>query len=181
MVESGLTYDNPTKAVQGNKLAWRINEEADKLAAEAHQCEPLSQKTVFFPDSKIMVSINDRQIQGSVYESLTDHVHSPVLEEYLCSKFGWTKGQFHYIHWEAMEIYVKRLPPTKETKVIKLLMNWQNDNHQNHLFDRKNSNLCPACDKETEDHMHFLSCSDKILRRANKAAWNKVIRALKRM
>ena len=65
--------------------------------------------------------------------------------------------------------------------MIKLLMHWQNDNNQNHLFDNKKSDLCPACDKETEDHMHFLSCPDKILRKENKKAWNKVVKTLQRM
>ena len=61
-------------------------------------------------------------MHGFIYESLTEHVHGPVLEQYLCNKFHWTKEQFHTIHWEAMEIYVKRVAPTKATNIIKLVM-----------------------------------------------------------
>ena len=58
-----------------------------------------------------MVSIDGIQVHGSIYDSLQKHVHGPVLEQYLCAKFNWTKEQFDTIHWEAMEVYVKRVAP----------------------------------------------------------------------
>ena len=132
-------------------------------------------KEIFYPASGITATIKGQWIYGSIYQQLTDSVHSGPLKEYLCEKFGWNTDQFNSIDWEAMAAYTSKLDPVKETSVIKLVMNWQNDNHQNSLFYANKDNRCPACEHEIEAHMHFLSCTDPILRKANRPAWNKVI------
>ena len=136
---------------------------------------------MFYPASKIMVSINRGLVYGSIYQQLTESVHTGPIKEYLCRKFGWNNDQFNSIDWGAMEAYTSTLEPCKETNVIKLVINWQNDNHQNGLFYEKKVDICPACELVKEDHMHFLSCTDPILRGANRPAWNKVGATIKRL
>ena len=135
-------------------MAWRVNEEADRLVGKVG-ITGYTTEEFFFSESKVMVSVNQSQINGSVYDRLTEQVHAPVLEKYLCDKFWWSVEQLHSINWEAMGVYTSRLKPVKETNVIKLVMHWQNDNHQNGKFYKDKSNISPALQVEVEDHMHF--------------------------
>ena len=69
-------------------------------------------------------------------------------------------------------MYMTKLEGTRATNVIKLVMNWQNDNHQNELFYDK-PGICPACETVLEDHLHFLCCKDPVLYRLNTKAISK--------
>ena len=128
-----------------------------------------------------MVWIKESMVYGSIYDRLSFHVHSPPLISYLCTKFGWSVEQFETIDWDAMDSYIKGVSPTKETNITKLAMDWQNTNHQNNLFDKTKSNICPACNLVHESPMHFLSCSDPVLRSLNKKPWNKVVTIIKKL
>ena len=70
-------------------------------------------------------------------------------------KFGWNEETFDSIDWNAMRAYTRNLEGTKETNLIKLVMDRQNDNHQNNLFYGK-SGKCPACALEDKNHFHFI-------------------------
>ena len=80
-----------------------------------------------------------------------------------------------------MESYEKlgtNLDGTCATNVIKLLMNLQNDNHQNNLFYDKSGN-CPVCEHEHEEHLHFIWCQDPVLQKLNTKAVDKLLQSLK--
>ena len=72
---------------------------------------------------------------------------------------------------------MKKVQGIKATNIIKVVMNWQNDGHQNGLFYGTDAN-CPACGKATEDHLHFLRCTDPLLSRMNKRLISKLLKAL---
>ena len=164
--------EDPTKVINGNPLAWRLNEAVDQLVGE--ECVSMRKpgKEVFIPHSTIMVKLNGSMIYGSLYDRITESVHGPVLEEYMCTKYGWTREVLQSIDWDAMETFMNRQSGTRATNIIKLAHDWQNDNHQNSLFYKDKSSMCPACNLAEETHMHFLSCSDPILRRVNQRAWD---------
>ena len=123
-----------------------------------------------------MVEYGGSLIYGDLYERVTEGEHGPALRRYLQEKFGWSDEVFDTIGWEAMHSFVKDLEGTRETNIIKLLMNWQNDAHQNEIFYGKGGQ-CPACSK-TENHLHFISCQDPVLFRMNTASVNRVEKAL---
>ena len=118
---------------------------------------------IFLPACVVMVSIHGTRVYGSTYKQLTDSVHSTPLKQYLCNKFDWFNEQFHCVNWGAMESYMSSLTPCKETNVIKMVTNWQNDNNQNSLFYKDMDSICSACKLWYKDHMHFLSCPDPAL------------------
>ena len=125
-----------------------------------------------------MVEYQGAFIYGDIYDRVTEGEHGPALRHYLMDKFQWTDEVFDSIHWEAMKSYATNLEGTMETNVIKLLMDWQNDAHQNKIFYGKDG-LCPACFKQ-EDHMHFLACQDPILYKLNTGSISRVEGALRK-
>ena len=173
-IDNKLRTDS-TRVLQGNCLAWRLNTAVDQLAGDKCAEEIGNETESFFPPSKVMVLIADSMVYGSIYDRLTFVTHAKPMEEYLCKKFNWTKLQFDCIDWEAMGSFIKSVTPTKETNICKLVLNWQNDNHQRQLFNKKEDGVCPLCNVAHESHMHFLHCPDVPLRRANRKACNKVI------
>ena len=61
---------------------------------------------------------------------------------------------FNTIDWYAMHCYTKNISNTKNTNLIKYVMDWQNDNRWNELFTEKDG-VCSACGL-VEDHVHFI-------------------------
>ena len=169
---------NPKRKLQGNLLAWRLNEAADELAGlQRQKNEEVGE--VFFQEAVVMVSYRGFLIHGSIHDVVTEGEHGPPLRQYLKEKFGWSEDTFQCIDWEAMKVYTRRLEGSKETNLIKLVMNWQNDNHQNEFFYAKDG-VCPACQSIQEDHLHFISCRDPVLYRLNTECMNGVHRAMAR-
>ena len=179
-IEDKLKVD-PTRILQGNPLSWRLNAAVDLWAGKqcAQECQ-LTTET-FFPASVAMVTIGGSMVYGSIYDALVMHVHSPTLIHYLCTKFKWTEHQFNTIHWDAMESYINTVSTSQVTNISKLVMDWQNNNRQNNLFDKRNSELCPVCNLAQEDHMHYLHCSDPVIRSLNRQSWNKVVSTIRRL
>ena len=182
-IEDKLKLD-PTRVVKGNPLAWRLNEAMDELANT--QCrkdmrEGKKQAECFFPDSGAMVEVDNSMVYGSIYEAVKEQVHSKPLAEYLCNKFHWTAEEFQTIHWEAMGAFMAGTPPVIQTNVIKMVMDWQNNNRQNNKFDEKHSDVCPACELVHEGHLHYLCCSDPVMRRLNRGPWNAVINQIRKL
>ena len=58
--------EDPTKLLQGNRLAWRLNEAVDEMAGK--ECGALNglQKEVFIPQSIVMVEMQGLMIYGSI-------------------------------------------------------------------------------------------------------------------
>ena len=79
-----------------------------------------------------------------------------------------------------MKSFSKKVDGVRATNLIKLVMNWQNDNKQNELF-YSASPICPACNKEYEGHLHFLRCTDPVLRRLNTMAINTILTTMKKL
>ena len=75
---------------------------------------------------------------------------------------------------------MKSLSGPRITDVIKMVNKWQQDNHQSALFYEDKSPICPVCTLTEESHMHFIWCSDIVLRQANRKAWNKVVKVLQK-
>lgn len=119
-----------------------------------------------------MVRYQTNMIHGSMAECIVEGIHRPPLREYLRDKFGRTDKVFEYIDWNSMSTCVNNLEGTRATNVIKLVMNWQNNNHQNELFYSK-TGMCPACANVKEDHLHFLCCKEPVLHRLNTKATSK--------
>ena len=161
-----------------NKLSWRLNEYADKLAGNTREtvddCEE-----ILFPQAAVMVEHRAGFWYGSIMDRVVDIDHAIPLQNYLCDKFNWTEVVFHSIHWEAMGIYTKRLTGVANTNLTKFTMDWQNDNRQNETFYGK-SGKCPACLEEDEDHMHFVWCEDPVLRTMNARETHKVYSSMKK-
>ena len=127
-----------------------------------------------------MVRSGHHFIYGSLRESIIEQVHGPALQRYLCNKFHWSDEVFHMIDWSAMGSYMRRVDGVKATNIIKLVMNWQNDGHQNELF-YSTGGVCPACNNVVENHLHFLCCRDPVLSRMNVASTTRFYRAMKRV
>ena len=99
---------DPTRQLKGDPLAWRLNECVDELAGKERKQMKENGAEVFIPQSSIMVAIGGSMVYGSIYDRLTEKIHGPVLVEYMCEKFQWSKEVFHSIHWKAMEMYAKK-------------------------------------------------------------------------
>ena len=127
-----------------------------------------------------MVNYNNSMIYGSIGDQITEGEHGPPLKQYLMDKFVWNEAVFDSIDWDAIKTHMNNILPTTATNLIKLAMDWKNDNHQNELFYGK-SHICPACCVQEEDHMHFVCCQDPILFRLNTTAVNKLIQAMQKM
>ena len=61
--------EDPKRVLQGDKLAWQIIEEADRLAGIMHKEASTDQEAVFFSDSKVMVSIWDPDSWVNIWQS----------------------------------------------------------------------------------------------------------------
>lgn len=156
--------ESPGRKLAGNPLAWSINEAADQLAvqlADQQQVKEMTAEEKFFPESGVMVQYRGRMIHGNFYDTIPKGEHGPALQQYVMDKYSWTLEVFESIDWRATKSFVSTLAGTRETNVIKLLIDWQNDAHQNDLFYEKGGTW-PACSTEQEDHLHFLSCKDKV-------------------
>ena len=84
------------RVVQGNPLAWRLNEAADELArVQRLKDEPMEE--IFFGEAVVMVSYRNSYIYGSIEDSITEGEHGPPLQEYLMEKYMWDEKTFSNI------------------------------------------------------------------------------------
>ena len=49
------------------------------------------------------------------------------------------------------------------------------------MFDKKRSELCPVCEMVQEESLHYLSCSDSVIRQLNCQSWNKVLVTIRKL
>ena len=80
-----------------------------------------------------------------------------------------------------MERYMASLLVVRETNVVKLVHNWQNDGHQKHLHSEgEETPECPVCGKY-EHHYHFFYCKNSQMTQQYNKCRDTFIKAHKKM
>ena len=87
---------NPQREIQGNEIAWRLNEAVDQLAGQ----QQMQNKTIqeVFKEAGVMVQHGNSFLYGNIYAQVTEAIHGPPLQHYLCNKFGSIKHVFYTNH-----------------------------------------------------------------------------------
>ena len=128
-----------------------------------------------------MIECSGEFSYGKVSARITEIITSPFLQEYLQDKNKWDTQTFNSINWKAMGAFMKSLTGEQETNVIKLVHNWQNDGHQNHLHSEgKETPECPVCGKY-EHHYHFFYCKNSQMTQQYNKCRDTFIKAHKKM
>ena len=123
---------------QGTGFTWKVevalNNFCDKKAEEARSLSPLGNCDPFFPDQQIGMTIHGERIHGSPREAILEASHDLDLQHYICNKTGWSPETFTSVDWPGLGDYMKTIPSTKQTNVIKMVHDWIHDGYQKYLF-----------------------------------------------
>ena len=148
---------------QGTGSTWKVevalNDFCDKKSEEARSLPPAGHCDPFFPDQQIGMTINGERIHGSPREAILEASHNMNLQQYICDKSGWSIATFSSVDWHGLGAYMKSIPNTKQTNVIKMVHNWIHDGYQKDLFATEGeAHICPAECGRREAHQHYISC-----------------------
>ena len=85
--------------------------------------------------------------------------HYTDLQQHIMEKNEWTKEQFEDVDWQALGGSMKKLNPTKKTRIIKFMHNWLPTRKQMQDRDNTNDGRCSCCTSqftiyEDEDHVN---------------------------
>ena len=105
-------------------------------------------------------------IQGTRYSTKVEdhiryHVNGYYIRQYMQSKNRWNDQTWTKVNLSALAIYRRRLPPKDQHWALKLIhdqLPLGKQRAQRSQVTDDNLQLCPCCQRTTEDRNHFLLC-----------------------
>ncbi len=108
-----------------DEFHWRLNEEADKLATLARtkveSGRMASRKPVLLPESKVTCSVDGILCTNNMTQVIHHALTTPMIQEYLCIKYGWTASVFSNINWSAHQAGIAQYQLLPKITVIKYI------------------------------------------------------------
>lgn len=144
--------------IQDLDLPTQMNIEADSLATKALQ-DGTSQPIVpFDPSCGAMLSINGRAITRNLEATVQRHEHTAPLQEYYCTRFGWSKETLASIDWD---IYAMVYTKFQRTRTFFSKFGWKQlpTGGRLHKWTPSFDHRCPSCNQEFETDDHMFQCS----------------------
>ena len=131
-----------------------------------------------------------------VRKYMTEKINGEQLMEYMKKRRGWDKKIFESIEWEGIDGMMRNSNPTRRTKIVQMIHNWQNTGSQKGKMrdarlktysddpiepdqEERNCHLCPAGCGEEETSMHYLHCPTINLVKAREGLVTTVIRKMR--
>lgn len=98
----------------------QYNEVCDTIAGETRMRHRQLLQTQMFSASRIALFTGRTFVTALAHGRMTEHVTGTFMEE--------------YVHWEALERYMKGMSRSKQVKICKYMHNWQNTGRQKQKF-----------------------------------------------
>jgi hypothetical protein len=178
------------------KVDAQMNILTDSLARKGMQLNVMVPRRPTLTHSAIALYNKEGTYITDVHRYMTNKVNGERLLDYYRTRRGWNRSVAQQINWEGIQGMLRKSPPTKRIKRIKMMHNWQNVGRQKgHIRDarirlgtdresiptveEKSCHLCPEGCGEEEKEMHYIHCGTKSSKTARAALILKVLQRLK--
>ncbi len=147
-----------------------MNVEADYLASNSlHDIRlPIIPRPVYSTSVASLQHTLWNTTIGDLKSYLLHKDNGKILIEYLMKRREWTPMVLGTIDWEALDIFLAKVRPTRRGTLLKLMHDWQNTGRQKQKFmDAANITPSPALTATTkcpmgcgqhESHLHYMCC-----------------------
>ena len=109
---------------------------------------------IHLPNSMISISSSQSIIHRDISNVISNHIQSPILQDYIQQKFHLSDSAFALIDWDAHEIAFTSHPFHKQVTLSKMIFEWQHTGQQQEKISKYNRSTCPNCNlPETSDHV----------------------------
>jgi len=155
-----------TKADRPLTLPELHNVACDKLAkayVKTTSYLSTSLATPEFEAAQPHLNVAGKTICRKFLAALREQAAHPEYDQYLRQKFNWTKEDAKQINWEALNYAIRSTPPNDQRRIV-LLINGKLPLRASKAHPHSGSQMCPSCQRESEDKWHFLEC-DNVQRR----------------
>jgi len=151
-----------TKADRPLTLEETYNVECDKLAkAYVHSTASLSTSldTPEIDAAQPHLCIAGKIICRRFLPALREQEARPAYHAYLCQKYNWTMDEASQVNWEALNLAICSTHPNDQRRIV-LFINGKLLLRTSKAHPHPGSQLCPSCQRESEDKGHFLECNN---------------------
>jgi len=107
-----------------------------------------------YPHLCIQGQIIIRRLQATLHDAATQEEYF----QYLQDKFQWTMPPTASIHWQVLQLALRRFNRTECTTLTKFIHEWLPLQDCHHVHSASSNHLCPSCHSAPETVNHFLSC-----------------------
>jgi len=155
-----------TKANRPLTLQEMHNVACDKLAKTYVNSTSYLSTTLATPEIEAAqphINIAGKTICRKYLATIRDQTTLPEYEQYLSTKNNWTQDKTKQIQWEALNYAIRSTPPNDQRRII-LFINGKLPLRASKAHPHPGTQLCPSCQREPENHQHFLEC-DHVQRR----------------
>jgi len=141
-------------------LPEQLNIDCDVSAAQLpppdnpNQLHQNPRTDVSHPHLCIKGQIIIRQLQATLHDAATQEKYFQYLQE----KFQWTMPPLATIHWQVIQLALRRFNCTEHTTITKFIHKWLPLQDCHHVHSASSNHLCPSCHSAPETVTHFLSC-----------------------
>jgi len=139
----------------------QLNVECDKRA-KSYTKSASSQSTAYgnpqIPIAQPHLLIGNKNICRKVISALRMATAVPPYRMALQKKFQWTRGDFDNIQWSNIESALNSLLLEDQRRLI-LFLHDKLPLRASKAHPHRGSQMCPSCQRETEDARHFLECT----------------------
>jgi hypothetical protein len=105
-----------------------------------------------YEGSRAMLQINNIWITSHFKRELYKARRTTPMEEYLKTKYNWSKGTLNNIYWPSIKTVRQHLSHTKRMQTCKIMHGWLPVSHMRHHI--TGVNQCPGC-KHRRDNRPF--------------------------
>ena len=109
--------------------------------------------------------IDGHIITSKIDKTITDHIYSTKMRNYLHHNKGYTENAFNFIDWDAIESATKMLPLSRRIWLTKFVSGFTATATKMHERGKWESPLCPICNTVNENVKHIFACMDHRVQR----------------
>jgi len=142
-------------------LPERLNIDCDVRAAQLpppanpHQLRQNPRNEAGYPHLCIQGHIVIRRLQAHLRDAATQEAYF----QYLQDKFQWTMSPTDVIHWQGLQLALRRFNRSDRTIITKFIHEWLPLQDRHHVHSASSDHLCPSCHRVPETVHHFLACT----------------------
>lgn len=112
------------------------------------------------PGATAVVLMGDRICTTRLKEEIADQVHSPSIQYYMSSKYGWDRDTLLSIGSEGHSAAISKFSLLERITLVKCLHGWLATRKRQSRRKKGISPVCPLCN-HVEDKHHLFTCTDK--------------------
>ena len=136
----------------------QMNVDADTLATlELKEYGSILPAVPFDPICKVLLHINGRTITGDISTAIQHSLFAPKLQEYQCSRFGWSVLLHNTIDWEIFSQVYSSYPRSRK---FFYQFGWKKLPVGRRLHSRESrfDDRCPVCLQPDKSDDHLFQC-----------------------